>query len=490
MTSGGDKTISMFRQNLTVKMTSSYAEEIKRLQSFYCAAKAIPEYTFDLLNALYQEENNSTTTSSSDFYDDMDFEESEDDIDEVFHEWYDQVRVQAENNDKIIFSWFVDRLEYITTALALDYPGLFIPYYFLSNYNVLSSIAKTFDITLPQIPKKADYRARVWHYAEICKALYRFRRENDISFSELCAFLYDFAPQYIGGIDSYIIKELPDPRSAYFIGGCGTNSDATAEDDPEMLSYWQCNPGTRAGDMIVMYLRTPISAISSIWRSHSVGFIDPFFYYYRCTYIGSPVKVNRLKIKEVKSDSVLGKMPIVLGNMQGINGVELRPSEYNHIVDISGGNVPRLEQILESEVSDFENEKAVEEKIIKPLISRLGYSEEEFVQQLYIEIGNHNHALIPDFVIHPICSYGHYSAFAVIEAKRSITNKKQLEETKTQVRSYAKMLGAKYSAIASKEKIWVMSSKDDYSKEIIEETWDSLKDADVFYKLNRLIGNK
>ena len=63
-----------------------------------------------------------------------------------------------------------------------------------------------------------------------------------------------------------------------------------------------------------------------------------------------------------------------------------------------------------------------------------------------------------------------------------------LEEVKIQARSYAKQLGAKYSVIASKEKVWVMSSKDDYSKEIFSATWHELNDSDSFYELFRLLG--
>ena len=36
-------------------------------------------------------------------------------------------------------------------------------------------IADTFDIELPKLPKKADYRARIWHYADLCKAFYKFQ---------------------------------------------------------------------------------------------------------------------------------------------------------------------------------------------------------------------------------------------------------------------------------------------------------------------------
>ena len=34
----------------------------------------------------------------------------------------------------------------------------------------------------------------------------------------------------------------------------------------------------------------------------------------------------------MRDDSVLGELPIVKKNMQGVNGVELPPSAYNYIV--------------------------------------------------------------------------------------------------------------------------------------------------------------
>ena len=222
----------------------------------------------------------------------------------------------------------------------------------------------------------------------------------------------------------------------------------------------------------------------------SIGFIDPFFFYYRCTYIGMPEKITRIPIADIKNDSLLGKMPIVSKNMQGVNGVELRPSEYNYIASKDGLDLPRLENALSDNDGHFANEKEVEEKLIKPLLVKLGFSEDDYVQQMYVEIGNHNYALIPDFVINPSSSNGHYSGYAIIEAKRSVPNDKQLAHVKVQARSYAKLLGARFSVIASMEKVWITASEDDYDRFIFEATWESLSDTDVFYRLEKLIGKR
>ena len=486
--SGGNKTVTFFEKNLNASLSESYPDEIYHLQNYYCITQAILDDTKDQLQDLYAFLKESSTEVEKRFLkDEVSEEDAFEEIDELFRMDYDEC-LEEQGSDKGVFELLTNNLEFLSTDYALSYPGLFVPYYFSSNYNVLTKIAETFDIKLPEIPRKSDYQARAWHYPNICKALYSFRLENHLSYYELCAFLYDFAPHYIGGIDSYIIQDLPAPKSAYFIGGGGKNSDAVAENNPNIIAFWQCNPDTRVGDMIVMYLRTPISSISSVWRSLSVGFIDPFFYYYRCTFIGKPQKVTRIPLQEIKRDAVLGKMPIVTQNMQGINGVELKPSEYNYIVEKSGKDLPKLEYAVPESNGSFVNEKEVEEKLIKPLLSRLGYKQEDYVQQMHVEIGNHNYALIPDFVLHPVNWGGHYSGFAIIEAKRSIKNEKQLNQVKTQARSYAKLLGTRYSVIASMEKIWVTSKKDDYTDNIMEVTWDALADADTFYNLEKLIG--
>jgi len=128
--------------------------------------------------------------------------------------------------------------------------------------------------------------------------------------------------------------------------------------------------------------------------------------------------------------------------------------------------------------------------LVKPLLERLNYSPDDYVQQLQIRVGNHNFKLIPDFVIKPALYKGHTSAEIIIEAKLTIPNKKTLDEVEIQLRSYAKQLGTKYAVIASKEKLWVYKKKDDYSDVILTCTWNDLNDSDNWNILLKLIGNR
>jgi len=479
LNAGGRDIARMFETNLSEDgYSESYADSIKELQRGYCPSEFALDYTQKDLLELFSVLNDGLGL----------LDEGEYTIASGLEALYNGICGKEKLSAQKVFNNFSGAVAYYTTFLAVELPDLFVPYYFTWNFNVFEKIAQEFEIPLLPIPLKKNYEDRFYYYGAICVSLYEFREKHNMSPYELCAFLYDFAPKYIGGIDSYIIKDLPEPKSAFFIGG--SQDDIFLEEEADAITCWQCNPDTRAGDMIVMYLRSPVSAVDSVWRSVSIGFNDPFFYYYRCTYIANPVGIKRISQKQLQRDPVFKDVPIVRKNMQGINGVELKPSEYNHLMDLAKADVPRLEFVVSDGNQDFVNEKDVENKLIKPLIAKLGYSEEEYVQQLYIEIGNHNHALIPDFVLLPITTRGRQSGFALIEAKHTIPNQKEMEEIRIQARSYARQLNVKYAVIASKDKVWVSSPDDDFTSDIFEASWVELNNADTFSALFKLIGRK
>lgn len=472
----GGEMVKFFETNLGGNLSEAYTEKVCELHKVYCPSRAV---------------NTGLREELSDLCGDLEqgaylLDDGEYSIESALEFVYTAAQAEIDDSPQRIFEWFTNSIAYFSTQLSIELSGVFMPYYFKCNFNIFERIAQEFDIPLPEMPSKKDYKGRFFYYGEICAALYEFREKHNMSPYELCAFLYDFAPKYVGGVDSYIIQEIPEPKSAYFVGG--SKDDCFLTDNPEEIACWQCNPDTMAGDMIVMYLRSPVSAIDSIWRSVSVGFNDPFFYYYRCTYISKPCKIKHVSQKELGQDQVFRELPIVKKNMQGINGVELYPSVYNHLLDLTKANHPRLAFTENSENLTLIREKDVENQLIKPFLTNLGYNETDYRQQLYIEIGNHNHALIPDFVIHPVVSKGHQSAAYLIEAKYSIATAKLLEEAKTQARGYAKLLDAKYSVIASKEGIWITSREDDYSKNILSFSWAELQNADNFHMVFALLG--
>ena len=472
----GKEVVNFFEENLSNNLSKEYADKICEFHRAYCPSRVVNESLHSELVDAYED------IAEGIWF----LEEGEYSIESAISYIFNGFLNEDGATPQKVFNFFSGSVAFFTTLFARELPELFVPYYFSLNFNIFEKIAQEFEIILPEIPIKKDYEGRFLYYGKICEALYDFREKHSMSAYELCAFLYDFAPKYVGGVDSYIIKDIPTPKSAYFIGG--SKNDAFLSSDDDTITPWQCNPDTMAGDAIVMYLKSPVSAVDSIWRSVSIGFNDPFFYYYRCTYIATPCKVNRISQKQLEGDSVFGKLPIVKKNMQGLNGVELYPSAYNHLLDMTESDLPRLEFAINNDDPVLFREKDVENQLIKPFLAELGYTEKDYKQQLYIEIGNHNHALIPDFVINPIVTKGHQSADFLVEAKYSVSSNKLLEEAKTQARGYAKLLNAKYAVIASKEGVWITDVADDYTASILSFSWCDLKNEDNFHKVFNIIG--
>ncbi|MDO4548670.1 MAG: hypothetical protein Q4D04_11260 [Clostridia bacterium] len=478
LNAGGKGIVESFERNLTSEFSEDFIISICKFREVYCPVKAIINETREQLQGIAQDLNDNLSL----------LEHGEYTIESALQFIYKSIKGEDDYSAQKVFEYFSGSMEYFSTFLAIEIPSLFTPYYFKHNFNILEMISAEFDIKLPPIPAKKNYEDRFYYYGEICAALLEFREKHDMSPFELCAFLYDFAVNYIGGIYSYIIKDLPEPKSAFFIGGSA--NDSYLDYNENTITCWQCNPDTRVGDMIVMYLKTPVSAIDSFWRSVSIGFNDPFFYYYRCAYISNPVRITRINQRQLKEDDIFRSVSIVRKNMQGVNGVELKPSEYNRLVDLAKSDAPKLEFHITDANQDFSNEKDVENKLIKPLITRLGYTTDDYATQLYMEIGNHNRCLIPDFVLLPNTARGRQTAFALIEAKYSIPNKGAMEEAMIQARSYARQLKAEFSLIASKDRVWLYTSDDDYLGNVYTSTWEELNNADNFTKLFKLIGKR
>lgn len=378
----------------------------------------------------------------------------------------------------------------MTTQLSSEIPELFIPYYFYGNFNVFSCIVETFNIKLDvkNLPAKKDYKGGFMYYGKICEAFQEFREENHLSVAELWAFLYDYAPKCVGGLQ-YIKSDLPKPKSAFLIGGTVDDSFLNEDYQSNYVSLWQCNPDTRAGDMIIMYLRTPDSRLDSIWRSVCEGFNDPFFWYYRCTYIRLTQKLNKkncFTIKEMRNDKILGNLPVVRKNMQGVNGVELAPSVYNYIVS-KNDNTPKIKYNEISTRKKIFSEHDVEIKLLEPLLEKLGWKKQDYVTQMTLKMGR-NEKVIPDYVIRPTFTPYRETAYFVWEAKESIKSKKQLEKDLGQTISYARRLNANGCTLVSKEGIWIMKKDDDYKDIAFKSTWKELKNDDIFKKLLNIAG--
>lgn len=217
----------------------------------------------------------------------------------------------------------IQPISYVLSRFAPDY---FFPYLFICRISDLNKISDAFDIELPKLPKRTDYKERCMYYWEMCEAFYRFRKENDLSPTELCAFLYDYAPRFVGGEKASNVER---PARAWFIGGY------LYEEDRLLSSkFWQSNPETKKGDILIHYETSPVSAITCIEIAQTDGVIDPLFYYYSYTYISERIDIPKITLKELQTDSYFSHHPLIRKNFRGVSGYPVSKECYSELLQM------------------------------------------------------------------------------------------------------------------------------------------------------------
>jgi hypothetical protein len=405
-----------------------------------------------------------------------------------------------ENNDIWIQELFdINNIAAFSTALYLYNSDYYFPYLFIRQFYEIKNIFDEFGIFLPQVPPKKNQMERRKYYWELCKSIINFRKINGIGSKEVPAFLYGFA---INVIIRYKLDNLSlKPKKAFFIGGgkkangvdVSGDFDDLDEANETTIYNWQGNPDSQPGDIIVMYCLSPRSYIHSIWRAVTPGSVDPFFYFYQNVFIGNPIHVKHISWNEIKNDDLLAEMPLVKGNMQGINGRLIEKIYYDRILELlkqkqqDTSNIPKLEN-TEIEIVNLNNESDVELKLLEPLLLRLGYSKNDWQRQVKVKIGR-TERIIPDYVIFPDLIKGNEKGHWIWEAKYSIPNHKQLKEDANQAKSYALRFQSQGFSLVAKEGLWI-SDKDMSIDQLKYFTWKQLESNDYFNELFDVVGKK
>jgi hypothetical protein len=393
-------------------------------------------------------------------------------------------------------------LSYITTIsfwLYLKYPQYFKPYFFNSDklqFRDLVKIADAFGIELPEVPLKKYKEDRFRYYWNLNLAFNKFQEENQLSDTEFCAFLYDFAPNYIKS-PREPEKELPQPTQVWMCGGdkynCGDFEWLDNYKEGEFTG-WQGNVDTKRGDIIIMYCLFPRSYIHSIWRASSDGIADPFFYFYSLININNGQKIIPITLKKIKNNENFSKHQLVKRNFQGVRGYTFTSEDYKQLIDLikqNGENVSHLPQlyspIFKSNES-LKNEREVEIEIIEPFLKELKYKESDWIRQLPVHMGR-GERNFPDYAFLPD-KKNTENAFMLIEAKFWIKNNKELEAAFKQVWSYGLRLSSKILIIADKNAIWIYERHNDSfdRSRYIKKYWKELENPDVFNLIKKIIG--
>ena len=177
----------------------------------------------------------------------------------------------------------------MSIALYAYMPAFFIPNFFVMQFAYLKKFAEKYDIELPEIPNRSNYRERCLYYLDVCIAIMNFAVENDITDSaEICTFVYGCElPVIKDEYEAEFDKPMPQiPEQAWILVG------NYGEGEKEMKhGFWQANELTCKGDIMLFYEKSPVKKLNSVWTALEDGVKDPFFHYYSHTYIGNKIDI-------------------------------------------------------------------------------------------------------------------------------------------------------------------------------------------------------
>lgn len=345
----------------------------------------------------------------------------------------------------------------ITLNLYAICPKFFFPNLFVMNFIALQKFFDKYSLTLPEIPSRTDWKGRCMYYMEVCKIVYQFRIDNELSPAELCALMFEYAQ---GHVD---VKEeaLPEPSQAWLIGGTSGDGEINAN-----YRFWQANPDTKRGDILIHYEKHPIKAITAVWRAEENGIVDPLFYYYSNTYAGNKIDVPHITLDELKNDeffrnplSPVGKL--INKNFQGVNGWTVSGEDYKHFLDLwkaKGYDTSKLPKLYAPELPDgviIVHESDVSNQLLRPTLNSMGWKKGvDYKPEVHFRAGRGS-AKRPDFCLHVTGEGDDLEAKVIFECKLYMKNGKEIEANFTQGRSYAKWGNAQVLVLCDKVQILV-----------------------------------
>lgn len=382
-------------------------------------------------------------------------------------------------------------LDRISLFLYLKDPEHYIPYFFTNRFFLLERVFQSFDIPLPILPSKQKYRDRFLYYGNLCRDIYEFRKKYSLEeYIELNCFLYDFSlktlPEFIN------TDELPDAINIYISGGTKEDTDLLSKNGEKYQTFWQGNPQTKIGDIILLYSLSPYSGLTAILRAVSPTYYDPFSDYPERVWVGFPIVIPTIRLSELKNNPVWKEKGLVKANMQGVNGRECTSDEYNAIIEILKSKnfdvsiLPKLPFLDEPDFGNLSNERDVEITLLEPLLKRLGFDENDWLRQMTLRMGR-NDRVFPDYALFANDRRGEESARFIWEAKYRIANERQLKDAFLQAKSYALRLGCDGFGLVALEGVWISTRQDDFKWErLYKFSWSELKQKENFSRLTGL----
>ena len=395
-------------------------------------------------------------------------------------------------NDKDL----TDCIQHVSIGLHLAYPDYFIPYGFRTSFADLQRIGELFNLVLPPIPGKKDTEGKARYYTQLNSAFHEFRQSYSLSQAEMCAFLHDFAPRFLVEDDD----ELPEPSKVWpIIAGAyyEDDHDWLEQATEDSLNPFNGHPDMRRGDVLLVYgvsRHKKLSFISHIGRAVSNGFRDPFCYYYDVVWMGHLTPVAPVTFKELKSHPKLSQSVHIKTHMKGPGSGSFTLEEYDAILSMMASKgqdisqLPRPQTVSFLPSDELNNERDVEVMLIEPLLSRLGYTEKDWLRQMRLRMGR-GERIYPDYVFGAETKRGEERADMVLEAKFTISGEKALRESYAQAVSYAYRLRAEVVMLGAREGLWLFRQKrGSFSlTSFCSYDWDELQNPDTLFELGKLL---
>ena len=394
-------------------------------------------------------------------------------------------------------------------------PSYFFPYMFLLRYKYIRQILEDYDLDITEVPGKADYDERCIFYLDICDALYKFRKLNDLTGPELCAFLYDMERKRFDAENDHTENLFPQ---VWLISGTKKNEK---EANGELL-FWHANADTKKGDVLVFYENRGTyypennSSISGIWIAQTDGISDPFFYFYGSVLIGNEIKIKPIPFKVLRDDPRTKSLPRMGANFLGVRGDAVSAKTYEGLLELieerdpsfDRSRLPQLHEpyslkvtLSEARTMGMKPEKWVEEFLIKEMLEKMGWGtpEVDYRRQVHLQLGR---AKIEgektqdgrtDFSLFP---FGRQlkCADVLIEAKApGEMDGKDIEKAFWQAESYASRQYANLIILADGDKVLLFPKSKDgtfkYSNNPESFSWNEIfaNTDDKFNKLRNII---
>ena len=352
------------------------------------------------------------------------------DIDQAIDHYDHLINLFLSEDNKKEYRHTLTWLDGISLFLYTIDPDYYLPYFFVNRFFLLEKVFISFSIPLPPPPSKQQYRERLFYYGSLCKILYEFRIRHSLSPTEMCAFLYDFSQKTL--TEFITSDDLPEAINIYICGGTKADTEQLRSSAHNYQTFWQGNPQTKVGDIILLYSLAPYSALTAIFRSVSPAYYDPFSFYPDRVWVGFSINIPEIHLSKLKNNAIWQQKGLVKANMQGLNGRECSVAEYNAVLEIlkekevNVSSLPSLPFWNEPNLVDLENEKDVELTLLEPLLKKLGFQEKDWLRQMTLRMGR-GERVFPDYAIFANNHKGEEQAQFIWEAKYRIANKKQLE---------------------------------------------------------------